>query len=237
MVLRQFFRCICANFDSISKNCRLKTRQNLATPAFCERNDSCSQVGWQARKLVFSSVVRRWVCCANWFVIRFCVFESPNYVYSRRGEEITRSHYLRWGLGLPGQVTFPDFSGSHFMIVHTTHDHVVAFKTWNSYHDVFVAEEEHDSAWVVQLVHRVEIRYLAGVHQITDCKGTMRRTNSWFNTKESFEMNRIFNHVRQTELDSAHNCLTQQESTRKPLWVLTTSSRLSNRSYWSHSHK
>lgn len=38
-----------------------------------------------------------------------------------------------------------------------------------AYHDVFVAEEEHDSARVVQLVHRVEVRHLACVHQVTNC--------------------------------------------------------------------
>ena len=31
-------------------------------------------------------------------------------------------------------------------------------------------EEEHDRAWVVQLVHLVEVRHLRDVHKINDCK-------------------------------------------------------------------
>ncbi|CAN7949868.1 unnamed protein product, partial [Ixodes pacificus] len=33
-------------------------------------------------------------------------------------------------------------------------------------HDVLVAEEEHDRAWVVQFVHLVEVRHLRDVHQV-----------------------------------------------------------------------
>ncbi|CAN8008174.1 unnamed protein product, partial [Ixodes pacificus] len=38
-------------------------------------------------------------------------------------------------------------------------------------HDVLVAEEEHDRAWVVQFVHLVEVRHLRDVHQVDGGKG------------------------------------------------------------------
>ncbi|CAN8003102.1 unnamed protein product, partial [Ixodes hexagonus] len=42
-------------------------------------------------------------------------------------------------------------------------------------HDVLVAEEEHDRARVVQLIHLVEVRHLRDVHQV-DGRKTHHRT-------------------------------------------------------------
>jgi hypothetical protein len=37
-------------------------------------------------------------------------------------------------------------------------------------HDVLVPEKEHDCAWVVQLIHGIEVWHLRDIHYVNDSK-------------------------------------------------------------------
>jgi hypothetical protein len=54
--------------------------------------------------------------------------------------------------------------------VHAAVAHLVVVACAEIDHDVLVPEEEHDCAWVVQLIHGIEVWHLRDIHYVDDSK-------------------------------------------------------------------
>lgn len=58
----------------------------------------------------------------------------------------------------------------HFLFVFERPRHFVVVSSAEVDHDMAISEEKHDGARIVQLVHRIKVRYLLDVHHVEDCE-------------------------------------------------------------------